>query len=490
MGAALLAKMSGVLILPVAGILLAGRALGPGALEWNGREIHGRARRILVLAGVVAAQGLLALLVIWGAYGFRYSATAGPGEARETLSCSLDQELSAAGRMAPVLGLARELRVLPEAYLYGFTYSLTHAGSRRAFMAGEYSTTGWPGFFPFAVAVKTPMAAFLVMALAGWGLWKKRRAFPFSRLAPLAALFLVYGGFSLASHINIGHRHVLPLYPVAFILAGGAVLAAGKALRRSAVALAAVLVLFAAESVAAWPNYLAFFNLASGGPAQGYRLLVDSSLDWGQDLPALKRWLDREAGKDRDHVPVYLSFFGSASPRYYGLDPFFLPSYCGAAVFEPLRAEPLVLTGGIYCISATLFQQVYTDTFGRWCEPYERAYQVSRKVFRKWAGTLKDPEAARAFIREMGGEERIRACLDDHKRLRFGRICHRLGQRKPDAFAGFSILIFKVYFEELKGMLEGPAGELPRDPGIQGPVPEMVSKWLNYPDPLGVKGEE
>ena len=45
-------------------------------------------------------------------------------------------------------------------------------------------------------------------------------------------------------------------------------------------------------------------------------------------------------------------------------------------------------------------------------------------------------------------------------------------------------------FEELKGMLEGPAGELPRDPGIQGPVPEMVSKWLNYPDPLGVKGEE
>ena len=104
-------------------------------------------------------------------------------------------------------------------------------------------------------------------------------------LLPLLILILIYGGFALTASINIGHRHILPIYPAAFILAGGLWRRFGKWL------LPAVALLLW-ESLSVYPHYLAFFQAAAGGPAQGYRHLVDSSLDWGQDLPWLRQWLD------------------------------------------------------------------------------------------------------------------------------------------------------------------------------------------------------
>ena len=65
------------------------------------------------------------------------------------------------------------------------------------------------------------------------------------------------------------------------------------------------------------PHYLAYFSPVVGGPEQGYRHLVDSSLDWGQDLPGLQKWLiaHRQPGE-----PVYLSYFGTADPARYGIN--------------------------------------------------------------------------------------------------------------------------------------------------------------------------
>ena len=74
-----------------------------------------------------------------------------------------------------------------------------------------------------------------------------------------------------------------------------------------------LLALYVGQALAAWPHYLAYFNLASGGPAQGYRWLVDSNLDWGQDLPGLRRYLDEHTEPGRPH---YLSYFGSADSNF------------------------------------------------------------------------------------------------------------------------------------------------------------------------------
>ena len=60
------------------------------------------------------------------------------------------------------------------------------------------------------------------------------------------------------------------------------------------------------------PNYLAYFNEAAGGPSRGWRWLVDSNIDWGQDLPLLAKW-------QREHPdrPVHLKYFGTVEPELY-----------------------------------------------------------------------------------------------------------------------------------------------------------------------------
>ena len=125
------------------------------------------------------------------------------------------------------------------------------------------------------------------------------------------------------------------------------------------------------------PHYLAYFNVLAGGPESGYRHLVDSSLDWGQDLPGLKRWLEAAEGHSAAPAAVYLSYFGSGNPAVYGIDARQIYSY------QDWRAAPPLyeLTGGIYCVSATMLQSLYTRAPGPWAAPYERAYQVARGEF-------------------------------------------------------------------------------------------------------------
>ncbi len=102
-------------------------------------------------------------------------------------------------------------------------------------------------------------------------------------------------------------------------------------------------------TLAIYPHHLSYFNEIAGGPAQADRVLVDSNLDWGQDLPALKQVLH-----DRNLNCVNLSFFGTALPAAYGVRysplPGFLHFLYGADVsaFNPYTPEP-----GWYAISNT-----------------------------------------------------------------------------------------------------------------------------------------
>src|SRR5208283_1729291 len=107
-------------------------------------------------------------------------------------------------------------------------------------------------------------------------------------LSPLLILGGVYGLACLASHLDIGLRYLIPIYPVFFVLGGANVfwLLGEKFIFK--LILTALLVGTITESLSAWPNYLAFFNQFVGS-RNGYQYLVDSSLDWGQDLPSLRQ---------------------------------------------------------------------------------------------------------------------------------------------------------------------------------------------------------
>jgi Flp pilus assembly protein TadD len=114
-------------------------------------------------------------------------------------------------------------------------------------------------------------------------------------------------------------RHILPIYPFLFVLIGGTVAQlwqSGTRFKKAAVILLGLWYLW--SSVSIYPHYLAFFNEVAGGAKNGHRIAVDSNLDWGQDLPGLKEWMDANGVKKIQFL--YFGFYGAAEPQYYGID--------------------------------------------------------------------------------------------------------------------------------------------------------------------------
>ncbi len=432
------AKYSAVLLLPVMLVLL-----GVHAATATVRP------RLLRLAGNLAFHGLAAWFAIWMFFGFRYTAFSSDLPPADHFVRSWDWMLGRMGAQSPVIQFCRDLHLLPEAFLFGYTHTYVGSQVRGAFLAGEYSTTGWPQFFPLAFLWKsTPaeLAGFALALLAAGLRWRALRPW-LRRLAPLLALGAVYGAAALTSHLNIGHRHLLPLYPALFIVVGVAA-ARLAATTRARLGWAVLLAGAQAASCAAiHPYHLAYFNRAAGGPENGWRLLVDSSLDWGQDLARLRRWLDRN---NADAAPVYLSYFGSGNIDYHGIKAAWMPFVNGFKFRHPWY-EP---RGGLYCVSATMLQQVYSRYQGPWTEAFERDYQGLRLLDPQFRRYWWEP-SARAELLAGGAEEEWFAAWERYDLLRFARLCHVLRAREPDAMIGYSILVYRLTDAEVDAAVNG-----------------------------------
>jgi hypothetical protein len=414
-GLALVAKFNGLLLIPIYVLLAFAEAGRHGQ--------RGAAGRVLRNAGLGLGQALAGGAIIWAFYGFRF-ALAGPGlPAPLQLPWPWPYLLDHVGGLAGPIRLALSWQLLPEAWLYGLTNVLGGATARAAFFAGEYRDQGWWEFFPTLFLVKTPLAMLAGLAVAlGLGLRQRRHSAPGAgrealfRWLPVAVPAAVVWATALTGHLNIGQRHILAAYPALFIALGGL----ARVPRRW---LLLPVLLLAAQATESWlirPHYLSYFNALAGGPAPAYRLVVDSSLDWGQDLPALRDWL---GANRRPAEPVYLGYFGSAWPPHYGVRPtWFLP--VPALARPPL--QPYELSPGLYCLSATTLAQVYSDYRGPWRPEWEQ----------RWTAPMTDYAA--------------------YDGLRFARLCKYLQRRAPDAQAGFSILIYRLDAAELRAALSGP----------------------------------
>jgi hypothetical protein len=301
-------------------------------------------------------------------------------------------------------------------------------------------------------------------------------------LAPLLVLLAIYWVFALSSSLNIGHRHLLPMYPPLFILAGAAAAwseappmraathtskknsgkpATVPAVGRGAFLAARALVVGAvalavAEAVWMWPDYLAYFNVLAGGPRHGYRHLIDSSLDWGQDLNGLERWLERHPDEAGNRERVYLSYFGVARPEYYGIDAQRLPSYLSPR-WSP--HVPVPLTGGLYAISATMLQSVYLAQFpGRWNKDYEERYQELRPVIALFQKAAAGSSVAQKLPDPLSRE--MQNAFKAYEILRFSRLMSFLRSREPDDEVGYTIMIYRVSDADVTLALEGFPREL------------------------------
>jgi 4-amino-4-deoxy-L-arabinose transferase-like glycosyltransferase len=301
-GLALAAKFTGILALPMLLLL----ALGEGWLRRSGREV---AR---LLAGWVAI-GAISLLVLWSFYGFRYAARPGGQALKPTLAEHVRQ-LEKPADARHLLLLARG-HILPEGYLWGLADTKIVAEESPSYFFGRVYWHGDRWYFPGAFVIKSTLPFLLLLVLLliaiAWGRWR-----PYRELLFLTLPVVVYCYVAINSDMNIGMRHLMPIYGFLYVLAaGGAVFLAGRD-RRWVGAIAVLLVWQIATTVRVAPNYMAYANEAWGGPSQTHRYLSDANVDWGQQLKQVKRYLDQRGIKN-----CWFAYFpdGAIDPIDYGI---------------------------------------------------------------------------------------------------------------------------------------------------------------------------
>lgn len=476
-----LTKFSAPIVLPVLGLVALVRILSRNSIQLEFRDYRRVLETTLNKTSAVGATGAVfaafVVLAIWCSYSFRYAAWT-DHETQSNHSGSSwhwDKVLEDDRVLERAVGFACANKLLPEAYLYGFAYVRRTSENRPSFLDNHWSIVGFRSFFPKTFLYKTPVPFLCFLALglaAGVVRWNKHRGRAtrelvetirrdIALLSPFLIFLAVYGGFALTSHLDIGHRHILPIYPALFIVSGAAAFLILHGRRLIGIGAIAILLSWQiGESVIIRPNYLAYFNQIAGGPASGYKHLVDSSLDWGQDLPAVKAWLDQQPSiKDR---PLYLSYFGTADPRWYEIKARLVPDDRFT-----LHNTPAPLGQGIYLISATNLQSVYGPEMGPWCLPYEANYQIALGQMGRYYQTDLNLSAPAHLVANDENISRIKN-LRTLEKLRFARLCAYLRQREPIAQIGHSILVFDLSSKEVELALHGPPAECRRDIAVIG----------------------
>lgn len=238
-----------------------------------------------------------------------------------------------------------------------FTYLSRPHG---AYLLGQSDPWGWWYYFPIAFLVKTPLPILLLLLWA-CGRWARlkgwRKGDDYFLLLPPIIYFLI----SLSSPLNIGYRHLIPMLPF-LVLFIAVVLWPGSQpglvnqshwrppRPRATYLLPVAASLMIATAIFTWPDYIPYFNgLISWSPHR-WRILSDSNIDWGQDLPALARW-QQQTGE-----PLLLSYFGVAHPSAYGIQFTPLPTWePGPEQINPAYQSfnPVDPAPGVYAISVT-----------------------------------------------------------------------------------------------------------------------------------------
>ncbi len=309
-GLALASKQTAAILFPVALVELLIKRPGwkPG---WTGVDYS--LRLIFRVGARLAGLAALAFLVDWALYGFglaRFGATGTTSTIPVIIPMVADLLPNNEAIMEVVRRSGMPLSI--DTFIGQMNHASTGHG---AFLMGMHSFHGWWYFFPVAIAVKSTPAELLAIALVVFlGFRRETWRDPARRLWLGSIVVLL--GLGMSSSINIGQRYMLLIYPlIALLAADGLGEVAGRRRPGRVITLGAALVAWQAISImGVSPHYLSYFNSFCGGPMEGHRYLVDSSLDWGQDLPSLRRELEA-----RNYRKVALCYFGTAHADIYGL---------------------------------------------------------------------------------------------------------------------------------------------------------------------------
>jgi len=462
-GGLFLSKFSAPLIVPIAMVMTAvatavGRPMAVRVPGWT-RNVTRSGPRLAVTGLVALVIAGITFVLVWAAHDFRFEAAhptqrpqffeMPPGMVGKALT--FDDLCVACGGPGAVIQACWRGRVLPQAWLYGLLFVLCESRERPAFLLGDHSMIGWPSYFPICFAIKNPLVHLAVFGAGISALLVRRRSagsaaenppsffsgrhptWPtWYAATPAWATLVVLWPACLVSHLNIGERHLLPSYPAMWVIAGAAatLVSQGRCSRQVLAASLLTLALAWSVTLAAWtyPTYLAYFNpIVPRGRAHEW--LVDSNLDWGQDVIRLKAWLERHKRADE---PAYFYYFGSAQVAAYDLP-------AEGLYGDPASGELVAWQPGLYCVSATRLQTVYGRFPGSWNVAYERRY---RELLAK--AEADETDLVQAVAHRLSTEE-----IADLRALRVNRLLALLRVRSPDAHVGRSILIYRLSAADL-----------------------------------------
>jgi len=379
------------------------------------KDIKSRRQRLFIMAGIWIVAAAIVWLSIWTCYGWQFSpfrgsdrdkammmAVSAPGkpypadmgQAWQSVLRDSDGKLLK-GPVPAFVRWGRNYRLLPEAYLYGIAFTNKTTRTRSAYLNGRISNTGFLAYFPTAFAIKTPVAVMLLF-LAGvvvliMNFKKLVRDYPL--FIGLAAFAVLYALFAVTANINIGHRHILPVYPLLFVVAGAS---------------------------AVWLK------------ARPGRWLIGMAVVW---LAAVNIWIH----------PHYLSYFneligGPTNPTRYGFECQMLPSSWNFG-------KPADLSAGTYAISVTRLLGVYypmaRDSF--WNNPTnKRSYKLLTDIL---AGTATSqpsnltPQQKTQLNRQYG-------------LLAKAKVINQLRHREPDERVGYSLFIYRLTQSDVDALVK------------------------------------
>lgn len=301
-GLAMAAKFTGIFVVPMLLLLAIAEGLWAHSLSIFGK-------RLAACVGIL----LCAWIVVWSFYGFHYSHDANGHALSPPLSTYL-QSMPNKTNTAE-LALVAHYRLLPEPYIWGLANTKITEWEYTSYFFGRVYRHGPWQYFPAVFLIKSTLPLLILLGLLPF-LWfrpgDRHRRDLYFLLIPVCVYFAVV----TTSHFDIGARHLLPIYPFLYILAAAG---AANAFRRNYIWAAVASVLLAWQVVASVrvaPAYMAYGNEAWGGPSQVHKYLSDANVDWGQQLKAVKLYIDK------NHITnCWIAYFpdGAIEPSDYGI---------------------------------------------------------------------------------------------------------------------------------------------------------------------------
>jgi hypothetical protein len=402
-GIAMIIKFSLILLLPFFGLITIVYAwIKIDAKRW---------KNVFKYIGLAVLAGMIGVVfIIWPVYGYHVAKYPQERQIKDT------QDLLATTNVPKI---AIKINILLDGnkitrplgqYLLGILTATnrTTTGNTTYFM-GKISADSWKSYFPVVYIIKNPLAFHILTLIAllyalflikrPWWKnpcirindWIKNNFAEFSMLVFLA----IYWATSLLSNLNIGVRHLMPVFPFTILLVSAMI---ARLLKEPFLKLkyAILAILFAWQAISVisiFPHFLAYFNEVIGGPNNGYKYVVDSNLDWGQDLKRLAIWIDnydRQCGLIDPTSPpcvidkIYIDYFGGGNLDYYlGKDKYIS--------WDHTKNNPSELAKGSYfVISVNQLQGGRADNipgfirdsgYYRWLDKYTPIAKIGYSIF-------------------------------------------------------------------------------------------------------------